>query len=184
MEPSSPATTATFPAAVEEHETYPPMVSSSLFPLFPLAASTSSAPPAESQWLSNPSFSFDASSLNIPATTSSSLPSPQSHSSDEDTPLQAAPAKYELVPSSPSSDEERGSRRKKSGRRKRKREKERYDGAATSRKAGIRAWAGLETKPAKDYYVDAKGDHDNLAFGSLYRSDHEVFDVACQSNCS
>ncbi|AQK75306.1 UPF0614 C14orf102-like protein [Zea mays] len=171
MEPSSPATTATFPAAVEEHETYPPMVSSSLFPLFPFAASTSSAPPAESQWLSNPSFSFDASSLNIPATTSSSLPSPQSHSSDEDTPLQAAPAKYELVPSSPSSDEERGSRRKRSGRRKRKREKERYDGAATSRKAGIRAWAGLETKPAKDYYVDAKGDHDNLAFGSLYRMD-------------
>lgn len=88
------------------------------------------------------------------------------------------------MPSSPSSDEERGSRRKKSGRRKRKREKERYDGAATSRKAGIRAWAGSETKPAKDYYVDAKGDHDNLAFGSLYRSDHEVFDVACQSNCS
>lgn len=75
------------------------------------------------------------------------------------------------MPSSPSSDEERGSRRKKSGRRKRKREKERYDGAATSRKAGIRAWAGSETKPAKDYYVDAKGDHDNLAFGSLYRMD-------------
>ncbi|XP_066322738.1 uncharacterized protein [Miscanthus floridulus] len=170
-EPSPPVTTDTFPAAGEGHETYPPTVSSSLFPLFPLSASTSSAPTAESQWLSNPSFSFDASSLNIPATTSSSLPPPLSPSSDEDTPLQPAPAKYELVPSSPSSDEERGSRRKESGRRKRSREKGRYDGAAASRKAGVRAWAGSETKPAKDYYVDAKGDHDNLAFGSLYRMD-------------
>ncbi|XP_062220441.1 uncharacterized protein LOC133919901 [Phragmites australis] len=62
-----------------------------------------------------------------------------------------------------------GSRSKERGRRKRRREKERYDGAADSRKPGVRAWAGSETKPAKDYYVDAKGDHDNLAFGSLYR---------------
>jgi hypothetical protein len=181
-EPSPPVTKATFPAAGEGHETYPPTVSSSLFPLFPLSASTSSAPTTESQWLSNPSFSFDASSLNIPATTSSSLPPPLSPSSDEDTPLQPAPAKYELVPSSPSSDEERGSRRKESGRRKRRREKERYDGAAASRKAGVRAWAGSETKPAKDYYVDAKGDHDNLAFGSLYRSGRELFNAAYKSN--
>jgi hypothetical protein len=86
------------------------------------------------------------------------------------------------VPSSPSSDEERGSRRKESGRRKRRREKERYDGAAASRKAGVRAWAGSETKPAKDYYVDAKGDHDNLAFGSLYRSGRELFNAAYKSN--
>ncbi|RLM80581.1 hypothetical protein C2845_PM12G28500 [Panicum miliaceum] len=168
-EPSPPVTTATFPAAGEGHESHPSTTSSSLFPLFPLAASTSSAPTAESQWLSNPSFSFDASSLNIPSTTTSSLPTPLSPSSDDDAPPAPAPAKYELVPSETDSDEERGSRRKERGRRKRRREKDRYDGAAESRKAGVRAWAGSETKPVKDYYVDAKGDHDNLAFGSLYR---------------
>ncbi|TVU28721.1 hypothetical protein EJB05_20251 [Eragrostis curvula] len=170
---TSPSTTTntTVPAAVDGDETNPRTNSSSLFPLFPLAAATS-APTADSQWLSNPSFSFDASSLNIPAATSSSLPLPLSPSSDEDTVPQPAPAKYELVPSSPSSsDEDRGSRKKERGRRKRKREKERFDGAAASRKPGIRAWAGSDTKPVKDYYVDAKGDHDNLAFGSLYRMD-------------
>ncbi|CAN6279845.1 unnamed protein product [Urochloa humidicola] len=170
MEPSPPVTTVTFPAAVEGHEPHPSTTSSSLFPLFPLGASTS-APTAESEWLSNPSFSFDASSLNIPGTTSSSLPTPLSPSSDDEAPPPAAPAKYELVPSETDSDDERGSRRKERGRKKRRREKERYDGAAASRKAGVRAWAGPETKPAKEYYVDAKGDHDNLAFGSLYRMD-------------
>ncbi|PVH67040.1 hypothetical protein PAHAL_1G415700 [Panicum hallii] len=170
-EPSPPVTTATFPAAGEGHESHPSTTSSSLFPLFPLAASTSSASTAESQWLSNPSFSFDASSLNVPSTTTSSLPTPLSPSSDDDAPPAPAPAKYELVPSETDSDEERGSRRKERGRRKRRREKDRYDGASESRKAGVRAWAGSETKPVKDYYVDAKGDHDNLAFGSLYRMD-------------
>lgn len=87
------------------------------------------------------------------------------------------------MPSSPSSDEERGSRRKESGRRKQKRKKECYDETVASRKTRVRAWAGSETKPAKDYYVDAKGDHDNLAFGSLYRSDHELFNAAYRSNC-
>ncbi|KAF8730247.1 hypothetical protein HU200_017225 [Digitaria exilis] len=171
MEPSpelSPP--ATFPAAREGNEPHPSTTSSSLFPLFPLAASTST-PTAESQWLSNPSFSFDASSLNIPAANSSPLPTPLSPSSDDDAPPLPAPSKYELVPSESDSDDERGSRRKESGRRKRRREKERYDGAAVSLKAGVRAWAGSETKPVKDYYVDAKGDHDNLAFGSLYRMD-------------
>lgn len=168
-EPSPPVTTATFPTAGEGHEQPLSKTSSSLFPLFPLAASTSSAPNAQSQWLSNPSFSFDASSLNIPATNSSSLPTPLSPSSEDDAPLAPAPAKYDLVPSETDSDDDRGSRSKGRGRKKRRREKERYDGAAVSRKAGVRAWAGSEMKPAKDYYVDAKGDHDNLAFGSLYR---------------
>ncbi|KAL6911563.1 hypothetical protein ACP4OV_000368 [Aristida adscensionis] len=168
----SPPTTAAAAAvpATDGHERHPPTPSSSsLFPLFPLSTPTTSAPAAESQWLSNPSFSFDASSLNIPATTPSSLPPPLSPSSDEDAAPRPAPAKYELLHSSPSaSDEDRASRRKERGRRKRRREKERYDGAAASRKPGVRVWAGSETKPAKDYYVDAKGDHDNLAFGSLY----------------
>ncbi|KAL6635205.1 hypothetical protein ACP70R_027876 [Stipagrostis hirtigluma subsp. patula] len=171
-EPSPPTTTTSTVPAGDGDERNPPTTSSSLFPLFPLSAPTTSAPTAESQWLSNPSFSFDASSLNIPATTSSSLPPPLSPSSDEDAAPGSAPAKYDLLPSSPSaSDEDRASRRKERGRRKRRREKDRYDGAAASRKPGIRAWAGSETKPAKDYYVDAKGDHDNLAFGSLYRMD-------------
>ncbi|KAJ1281232.1 hypothetical protein BS78_04G291500 [Paspalum vaginatum] len=170
-EPSPPVTAATFPAVGEGHQEHQPATSSSLFPLFPLAASASTKPTAESPWLSNPSFPFDASSLNIPATSSSSLPPPLSPSSDDDAPPQPAPAKYELVPSSPSSGDERGSRRKGRGRRKRRRDKELYGGDLSSRKTGVRAWAGSETKPAKDYYVDAKGDHDNLAFGSLYRMD-------------
>lgn len=124
--------------------------------------------------LSNPSFSFDASSLNIPSTAPSSLPPPLSPSSDEEAASKRAPAKYDLLPSSPSassSDEERGSRRKDRKRRKRRRENERYDGAAASRKPGVRAWAGSEMKLAKDYYLDGKGDQDNLAFGSIYRMD-------------
>uniref|UniRef100_A0A0D9YZ16 Uncharacterized protein n=1 Tax=Oryza glumipatula TaxID=40148 RepID=A0A0D9YZ16_9ORYZ len=149
--------------------------SSSLFPLFPLSApEESSAPAAGSQWLSNPSFSFDASSLNIPATASSSVPPPLSASSDEEEAPRPAPAKYDLLPSSPSppaSDEERRDRRKDRKRRKRRREKERYNSAEASRKPGVRAWAGSETKLAKDYYFDAKGDQDNLAFGSIYRMD-------------
>jgi hypothetical protein len=165
----SPSTTPTtaVPAAVYGDKPNIRTNSSSLFPLFPLAATTSE-PTAESQWLSNPSFSFDASSLNIPTAASSPVPLPLSPSSDEDAPPRPAPARYELVPSS--SGEDRGSRRKEKGRRKRKREKQRYDGAAASRKPGVHAWAGSDTKPAKDYYVDANGDHDNLAFGSLYRS--------------
>ncbi|EEC74087.1 hypothetical protein OsI_09115 [Oryza sativa Indica Group] len=149
--------------------------SSSLFPLFPLSApEESSAPAAGSQWLSNPSFSFDASSLNIPATASSSVPPPLSASSDEEEAPRPAPAKYDLLPYSPSppaSDEERRDRRKDRKRRKRRREKERYNSAEASRKPGVRAWAGSETKLAKDYYFDAKGDQDNLAFGSIYRMD-------------
>ncbi|KAM3244024.1 hypothetical protein ACQJBY_055750 [Aegilops geniculata] len=164
MEPSperSPPT-ATATAAGGGHE---PSNSSSLFPLFPL-----SAPTEVSQCLPNPSFSFDASSLNIPPTASSSLPPLSPSSDEEEAAPKPAPAKYNLLPSSPS-DEERGSRRNDRKRRKRRRDQERYEGAASSRKPGVRAWAGSETKLVKDYYVDAKGDQDNLAFGSIYRMD-------------
>ncbi|KAM0927264.1 hypothetical protein ACQ4PT_002987 [Festuca glaucescens] len=164
----SPPTTTTAAgfSAGGGSEPSPPTNFSSLFPLFPLAA------PAEvSQFLPNPSFSFDACSLNIPPTASSSLPPPLSPSSDEEEAApKPAPAKYDLVPSSPS-DDERGSRRKDRKRRKRRRDQERYDGAAASRKPGVRAWAGSETKLVKDYYFDAKGDQDNLTFGSIYRMD-------------
>ncbi|KAL5208468.1 hypothetical protein ABZP36_032903 [Zizania latifolia] len=179
--PSHPPPPADF-AAGEEGDPFAPTSttstttsSSSLFPLFPLSEpGASSAPAAESRWLSNPSFSFDASSLHITDTTSSSIPRPLSPSSDEEEAPRPAPAKYDLLPSSPSppaSDEERGARRKDRRRRKRRRDKERYDGAEASRKPGVRTWAGAETKLAKDYYFDAKGDQDNLAFGSIYRMD-------------
>ncbi|KAE8796777.1 hypothetical protein D1007_28069 [Hordeum vulgare] len=166
-ERSPPTTTATAADAFAAGGGQEPSNSSSLFPLFPL-----SAPTEVSQCLPNPSFSFDASSLNIPPTASSSLPPPLSPSSDEEEEAapKPAPAKYDLLPSSPS-DEERGSRRDDRKRRKRRRDRERYEGAASSRKPGVRAWAGSETKLVKDYYVDAKGDQDNLAFGSIYRMD-------------
>uniref|UniRef100_A0A0D9VLM3 Uncharacterized protein n=1 Tax=Leersia perrieri TaxID=77586 RepID=A0A0D9VLM3_9ORYZ len=179
MEPSPepPLPAAAAFAAGGEGDPYAPTTdsatSSSPFPLFPLSApDASSAPAAGSQWLSNPSFSFDASSLNISTTTSSSVPPPLSPSSDEEeAPApRPAPARYDLLPSSPSDDEGRD-RRKDRKRRKRRREKEQYGSAEASRKSGVRAWAGSETKLAKDYYFDAKGDHDNLAFGSIYRMD-------------
>lgn len=41
---------------------------------------------------------------------------------------------------------------------------------SVDRKAGVKAWADGKENVAKEYYVDTRGDRDNLAFGSLYRS--------------
>ena len=43
--------------------------------------------------------------------------------------------------------------------------------AGTDRKAAVKTW--VEEAPlTAEYYFDTKGDRDNLAFGSLYRSDN------------
>ena len=54
-------------------------------------------------------------------------------------------------------------------------ETEEIEGAPMMSGSCLRAGQGL-------LYVDAKGDHDNLAFGSLYRSDRELFNAAYKSN--
>ncbi|XP_072977344.1 uncharacterized protein [Typha angustifolia] len=151
----------------------------SLFPLFPFSSNASSNPSSFNgpQWLSNPSFTFDVSALPDPGATSGDvgheLASPDS---DDDAPTveapEARPRSYDLVPSSPSpsSSEEDRKHRRSRRRKKRKREKEGVDDGG-SRKSGIRAWAGSDRMPAKDYYFDVRGDRDNLAFGCLYRMD-------------
>lgn len=66
-------------------------------------------------------------------------------------------------------------RRDKEKRKKRRRERSaERRGAGSfadygSRKSNVRAWADSETKSSKDYYLDSRGDRDNLAFGCLYR---------------
>jgi len=41
---------------------------------------------------------------------------------------------------------------------------------SADRKAGVKAWTDGKENVPKEYYVDTRGDRDNLAFGSLYRS--------------
>lgn len=150
----------------------------SLFPVFPLSSNPSLPPRSSStapQWLSNPSFTFDVSSL--PGSGGAGASFRQESDSEEEVAAESAPSArlptYDLVASSPSassSEEYRRSKRKE-GRRKKKRRRRERDGLddGASRKSGVRAWVGSDTKPAKDYYFDLRGDRDNLAFGSLYR---------------
>lgn len=77
--------------------------------------------------------------------------------------------------------EKRRRKRKKEEKEERKRRKERkqtgdtlqigsLEGQSVDRKAAVKAWADGKSNAAKEYYVDTRGDRDNLAFGSLYRS--------------
>ncbi|XP_020572786.1 protein NRDE2 homolog isoform X2 [Phalaenopsis equestris] len=158
--------------------------------LFPLLLS-SDHPPAftensePAKWLSNPSFTFDVSA--VPAVIPAPFPitSPLENSDEEDAEAPKKPS-YEPVPLPSSSESERPSERKEKGRRrKRKREKGRESlGQESSRKSGVRAWIGSETKPSKDYYFDVHGDRDNLAFGCLYRMDIARYKLQYHSDLS
>ncbi|KAG6498104.1 hypothetical protein ZIOFF_046013 [Zingiber officinale] len=149
----------------------------SLFPLFPLPNNSSPSDPpfsSGSQWLANTSFTFDVSSLVGSGAGDALREEPANLDSDDEVPAAARPPppSYDLVPSSPSvssSEDERRSKRK-ARRKKRKREREGV-GDGAPRKSAVRAWSGSVMKPVKDYYFDADGDKDNLAFGSLYRMD-------------
>jgi hypothetical protein len=67
---------------------------------------------------------------------------------------------------------------KEDGRKRRKERKQTGDdlqigsleGQSVDRKAAVKAWADGKSNVTKEYYVDTRGDRDNLAFGSLYRS--------------
>lgn len=148
----------------------------SLFPLFPLPSNPSPSDPpfsSGSQWLANSSFNFDVSSLVESGAGDALREDPANLDSDDEVPTAARrpPPSYDLVPSSPSvsSSEDERRLKRKARRKKRKRERERLDDGAP-RKSAVRAWSGSVMKPVKDYYFDAEGDKDNLAFGSLYRS--------------
>lgn len=151
--------------------------SSVLFPLFPSSDVSPSLPETSepAKWLCNPSFTFDVSAVPTIATAAVPMAVPFENSEEEEA---AAPRKPYYVPvSSPSSSEsERPSDRKEKGRRRKRRramgrEKLSHE---SSRKSGVRAWIGSETKPGKDYYFDVHGDRDNLAFGCLYRCVHDA----------
>ncbi|KAJ3695951.1 hypothetical protein LUZ60_001328 [Juncus effusus] len=150
----------------------------SLFPIFPVSSSSSapSLPPSTSshnpQWLSNSSFTVDVSTLP-------SAPPHSSSSDDEPEPEPVKPQqkKYDFVQSGSDSED---------GRKERKKRRKKERGADKDlRKSGVRAWSGRDKKqPVKDYYFDAKGDRDNLAFGSLYKMDIARYRIETQMGSS
>ncbi|KAF6168628.1 hypothetical protein GIB67_005240 [Kingdonia uniflora] len=167
---------------VEEEEEREPKPS-----LFPLSSSNNNnnnnnnpSSSSNPNWLSNSSFTTDLSVIhNKTPTTTNPFEDESLDVEDVDVP----PPQPSYAPLSSSSEESleektRKRRRKKksssSSSRKRGREElslgsENFFNA--ERKSSVRAWAGAETKQAKDYYFDSNGDRDNLVFGSLYRMD-------------
>lgn len=164
----APEATATGNGSAEEVQKQPPQ----LFPLLISSDhSTSFTEASESaKWLSNPSFTFGVSAAPPIVTVAVPMASTFEDSDEEEAEAPRKPS-YEPVTSPSSSESDRRSGRKEKGRRrKRKRERGRVKlGHESSRKSGVRAWIGSETKPGKDYYFDVHGDRDNLAFGCLYR---------------
>lgn len=171
-------------AAAEEAEEEP---KASLFPLFPtLDASRSQqsslTPASVPQWLSNSSFTADLSIINdavsnLTTTLSNQLePDLEEEEEEEEERLKdkrpetKPPPSYDYLESSSESERDRRNDIKRKQKRKRKRSKDRGGpDDYCARKSDVRAWAGSETKPSKDYYFDSRGDPDNLAFGGLYR---------------
>ncbi|KAI4326320.1 hypothetical protein MLD38_031646 [Melastoma candidum] len=186
MEAHEPKESAMEIDGEEENELPPLRAAPSLFPSFgvssasssPAAAAAPSSAAPVPQWLSNSSFTADASTINSSsaAAFSGGLPAGLPDSDDEDERGdddeergQRARVSYEMVESS-ESDREMERRRKKKRRRRKTSGVE--DNVASDRKASVRVWADSGVlKPSKEYFVDLKGDRDNLAFGSLYRMD-------------
>ncbi|KAJ8646889.1 hypothetical protein MRB53_008637 [Persea americana] len=137
----------------------------SIFPLFPLSDSSSHIKTASNdpQWLSNSSFTFDISSIQTPIPSSLHIDEP-----DEAPP--SKPPTFDFIDSSPS-DRERAEKKRKKRKKKRKRSREAEGRYEVSRRSGVHLWAGSEMKSDKGYYVDTRGDYDNLVYGCLYRMD-------------
>ena len=143
--------------------------------LFPISTTTITST-TTSQWLCSSSFTADLSVINQAV---SSLHSFNFIPHDDDDDIQVQESKkpsstsYEFLESSESdkdySDKKKKSRSKSKKKRKRDKDFESEAFAYGARKSVVRAWAGSETKPSKDYYFDSRGDLDNLAFGCLYR---------------
>ncbi|KAF5186916.1 Nrde2-like protein [Thalictrum thalictroides] len=151
---------------------------SSLFPLFPLSnSSLVSQESPQSQWLSNTSFTTDLSIINQTLSSQNETLELQEEEEEEEEVLPTTSPKpsYSLLnPSSSDSEDTKRNKKNKKKKSKHKKKKSRetlQEDRNASRKRGVRAWEGSDTKPSKDYYVDCRGDHDNLAFGSLYRMD-------------
>ncbi|XP_038687857.1 nuclear exosome regulator NRDE2 isoform X2 [Tripterygium wilfordii] len=183
MEQQQPPETASSSSAEGEEPK-----AASLFPLFGVSAANlnqTSVTAAPAQWLSNTSFTTDLSVVNDAVSALYDRKEHQESSDEEPEPPSAqhkplSSTSYELIGEEEegrrvSSSDSDGRRRKEHKRhKKRKRSKERgkdtIDGLG-SRKSNVRAWADSDTKPAKDFYFDTRGDPDNLVFGGLYRMD-------------
>ncbi|KAJ4959907.1 hypothetical protein NE237_019817 [Protea cynaroides] len=151
----------------------------SLFPLFALSDGSLHSSSKVPQWLSNSSFSTDLSVVQESVASRDTIIPEEQEEEEEDAeriPQAKPPPSYDLLESS-ASDEDRDTefKREKKGeknkkkKRKRKKSREPVVDDYASRKLAVHAWAGSNTKPAKDYYFDSRGDRDNLAFGCLYR---------------
>ncbi|TKY44864.1 NRDE protein [Spatholobus suberectus] len=178
------------PPSPTEDSAAPPLSSTetkpSLFPLFPLTASSSlqtTTTSSASQWLCNSSFNTDISVINNAVASQISHETTQSPPQNDDEGENRAqanplPFSYEILESSESDGGGRDRERKKDKRRKKRKKRNRdssaerggFDGFG-SRKSRVRAWADSEANVTKDYYFDSHGDRDNLAFGCIYRMD-------------
>lgn len=154
----------------------------SLFPLFPVSDSSSSLSNNNNttsnnpyQWLSNnTSFTTELSIINQSVSSQceklrTEIQEDEGNLNEEEEAKPSFSSSYALLDSASSDSDERR-HKKKDKKRKRKRSKE-ESSVEKSRKSGVRVWAGSDYKPSKDYYIDSRGDVDNLAFGSLYRMD-------------
>ncbi|XP_010551127.1 PREDICTED: protein NRDE2 homolog isoform X2 [Tarenaya hassleriana] len=143
--------------------------SSGLFPLFSSPANSISATSGAPQWLSNTSFTVDPAIINaiVPEDAHADT-ADETEDGDSDGKNDEAkkPRSYDLVgveredygsSGESDGDEEVGKRRKKKKKRK--------------RKSSVKDSEEYYPKPAKDYYMDTRPDHDNLVYGSIYRMD-------------
>nr|KJB30256.1 hypothetical protein B456_005G134900 [Gossypium raimondii] len=150
----------------------------SLFPLFPAAASTVTSTSSIPQWLSNPSFTTDLSLINDAVSSlPRSLDDVQEEDAQEEEENEAKQQEQEKLPHSyelleeeeEEQEEEEDSDGDKYGERKRKkRSKRRNKKKKISKEIGDSKSKSIHSN---DYYFDSHPDHDNLAYGSLYRMD-------------
>ncbi|XP_010276297.1 PREDICTED: protein NRDE2 homolog [Nelumbo nucifera] len=170
----------------------------SLFPIFPASDSSQKSSSDVPQWLQNTSFTTDLSVIRESVASRYDITYPVGEEEEggeghaQEPPQAKAPPSYDLLESSASDrDHDSDSKREKRSRKKKKRKRKRSQDAArregddyASRKSGVRAWEGSDTKPAKDYYFDSRGDRDNLVFGCLYRMDVARYKLQNRSSSS
>ncbi|XP_078444114.1 uncharacterized protein LOC144713437 isoform X2 [Wolffia australiana] len=161
-----------------------PKISSSLFPLSISSDRATGAVDGASEiprWLQNPSF-IGGGKETTAFRASYDLRSDEDGEEEQE---EGKPEAYELVGSSPSSDDRRlgiaGEKKRKKKKRRRRESEEggRRDRKSSKAKFGARA-AAQSGKLVKDYYIDTRGDPDNLEFGSLYRmnvSRYKIFNI-------
>ncbi|XP_021291947.1 protein NRDE2 homolog isoform X2 [Herrania umbratica] len=154
----------------------------SLFPLFPAAGAaaasvtaTTAATASGPEWLCNPSFTSDLSLINDAV---SSLPralnvEEEDEGEDEDgggkqQQQQKNYHSYELLEEEEDDEEDSDSDGEKYDERQKNKKKSKK---RNKKRRMLKELGDSKSIHAKDYYFDSHPDHDNLAYGSLYRMD-------------